>query len=99
MVKNLPANVGDHRDTDLIPGLGQSPGVQNGNPVFLPGKFHGQKSLVGYSPRDCKESDMTEHVHAHVCTHRCTCAHTHTYTLYDHTGKPMCSVEIRNIVL
>ena len=31
-------------------------------PVFLPGKFHGQRSLAGYSPRDCKESAMTEHV-------------------------------------
>ena len=30
-------------------------------PVFLPGKFHGQKSLVGCSPRGCKESDTTEH--------------------------------------
>ena len=29
-------------------------------PVCLPGKFHGQRSLVGYSPWDCKESDMTE---------------------------------------
>ena len=29
-------------------------------PVFLPGEFHGQRSLVGYSPWDCKESDMTE---------------------------------------
>ena len=29
-------------------------------PVFLPGKFHGQRSLVGYSPWGCKESDMTE---------------------------------------
>ena len=28
-------------------------------PVFLPGEFQGQKSLVGYSPWDCKESDMT----------------------------------------
>ena len=28
--------------------------------VLLPGEFHGQKSLVGYSPRDRKESDMTE---------------------------------------
>ena len=26
--------------------------------VFLPGKFHGQRSLVGYSPWGCKESDM-----------------------------------------
>ena len=31
-------------------------------PVFLPG-IHGQKSLVGYSPWDCKELDMTEHTH------------------------------------
>ena len=29
-------------------------------PVFLPGKFHGQRSLVGYSPWGSKESDMTE---------------------------------------
>ena len=29
-------------------------------PVFLPGEFHGQRSLSGYSPRDRKESDMTE---------------------------------------
>ena len=29
-------------------------------PVSLPGKSHGQRSLVGYSPRGCKESDMTE---------------------------------------
>ena len=28
-------------------------------PVFLPGKFHGQKSLAGYSLWDHKESDMT----------------------------------------
>ena len=29
-------------------------------PVFLPGEFLGQRSLVGYSPWGCKESDMTE---------------------------------------
>ena len=28
-------------------------------PVFLPGEFHGQRSLAGYSPRDGKESDTT----------------------------------------
>ena len=35
-----------------IPGSGRSPGEGNGNstPVFLPGKPHGQRSLVGYSP-------------------------------------------------
>ena len=35
-------------------------------PVFLPGEFHGQKSLAGYSPRGCKESnaiEVTEHTH------------------------------------
>ena len=38
------------------PGLGRSPGEGNGNPVqfFLPGKSHGQRSLVGYSPGGCK---------------------------------------------
>ena len=29
-------------------------------PVFLPGEFHGQKSLAGYSPWGRKESDTTE---------------------------------------
>ena len=28
--------------------------------VFLPGESHGQKSLMGYSPWGCKESDMAE---------------------------------------
>ena len=33
MVKNLPANAGDARDTDSIPELGRSPGGGNGNPL------------------------------------------------------------------
>ena len=32
-------------------------------PVFLPRKSHGQRSLVGYTPRGSKESDMTEQLH------------------------------------
>ena len=32
-------------------------------PVFLPGKFHGWRSLAGYSPWDRKESDTTEWLH------------------------------------
>ena len=32
-------------------------------PVFLPGKFHGWKSLVGYSPWGLKELDMPEWLH------------------------------------
>ena len=33
VVKNLPANAEDIRDAVLIPGLGRSPGVENGNPL------------------------------------------------------------------
>ena len=29
-------------------------------PVFLPEESHGGRSLVGYSPQGCKESDITE---------------------------------------
>ena len=32
-------------------------------PIFLPGKSHGQRSLVGYSPWGSKESDTTEWLH------------------------------------
>ena len=31
--KNPPASVGDARDTGSIPGLGRSPGEENGNPL------------------------------------------------------------------
>ena len=35
------------------------------HPVLLPGKFHGLRSLVGYSSWGSKESDMTERLHFH----------------------------------
>ena len=49
-------------DLGLIPELGRSredPWRREWQPtpVFLPGKSHGQKSLVGYSPQGHKESD------------------------------------------
>ena len=31
-------------------------------PVFMTGKPHEERSVVGYSPQGCKDSDMTEHV-------------------------------------
>jgi len=43
VVKNLPANAGDTAD---IPWSRK----WQPTPVFLPGKFHEQKSLAGYSP-------------------------------------------------
>ena len=33
MVKKLPANEGDIKDTGLVPGLGRSPGAGQGNPL------------------------------------------------------------------
>ena len=40
-------------------------------PVFLPVKFQGKRSLVGYSSWGGKESDMTEQLSTHtISTHR-----------------------------
>ena len=36
--------------------------------VFLPGKFHGQRSLVGYSPWGRKKADTTEWLSTHIHT-------------------------------
>ena len=33
--------------------------AQPPTPVFLPGEFYGQRSLVSYNPWGCKELDMT----------------------------------------
>ena len=35
VVKNLPDNEGDARDTGSIPGSGRSPGVGNGTPLYI----------------------------------------------------------------
>ena len=48
------------RDPGSIPGRGRSPGEGNPPSVILPGDFHGQRSLVGYSPWGHIELDMTE---------------------------------------
>ena len=49
-------------------------------PVFLAGKFHGQRNLAGYTAWIHKESEATEHIPTH--THRDT--HTHP-VLYGRT--------------
>ena len=49
--------------------LGQEDTLEKGittHSIFLSGEFHGQRSLVGYSPWDHKELDTTEQL-----THRC----------------------------
>ena len=47
VVKNPPANVGDVGDAGWTPGLGMIPWRRKWQPtpVFLPGKFHGKRSL------------------------------------------------------
>ena len=52
--------------------LGREDPLEKGmatTPVFLPGEFHGQRSLAGYSSWGPKELDMTElltHMHGSV---------------------------------
>ena len=48
-------------DLGPIPELGRSTVKEMAtHSVFLPGEFHGQRRLAGYSPWGRKESDMTE---------------------------------------
>ena len=60
MVKNLP--VMQRPGFDLW--VGKIPWRRDWlpTPVFLPGEFHGKRSLVGYSPWGHKELDLTEQV-------------------------------------
>ena len=41
-------------------------------PVFVPGKFHGQRSLAGYSPwcHRVRQDSAIEHPHTHKHTHK-----------------------------
>ena len=61
VIKNPPANAGDGRDADWIPGSGRCPGEGHGtHPSILAWRIPWTKSLVGYSPWGCKELDTTE---------------------------------------
>ena len=65
MVKKKPAcrrlNAGDAR-RGFGPWFGKIPWSGKWHPtlVFLPDKFHGQRSLASYSPQGHKESNRTE---------------------------------------
>ena len=65
MVKNLPAMW----ETQVQSLVGKIPWRREWlpTPVFLRGEFHGQRSLAGYSPWGCKESDTTEQLNKHIC--------------------------------
>ena len=58
MVKNLPA-----MQENWVQSLGQEDSLEKGmatHSLFLPGEFHGQRSLAGYSLWGRKESYMNE---------------------------------------
>ena len=62
VVKNLPANGGNPRDPCFHLWVGKIPWSRKWQlvPVFLPGEFHEQRNLAGYSPWGHRESDTTE---------------------------------------
>ena len=62
VVKNPPANAGDNKRCRFNIWVGKSPWRRawQPTPLFLPSESHGQRSLEGYSPQGCTESDTTE---------------------------------------
>ena len=86
-----------HTRYGFNPWVGKIPGNRKWQPVpvFLPGKFHGQRNIVGYSPWGRNELDTTERVSTHTHTHthmrtsfsvpftRCSCV------FIDMPGKPI----------
>ena len=57
-----------HKRCRIDPWIGKIPWSRKWQaaPVFFSGKSHGQRSLVGYSPWGCKESDTTEQLSMHI---------------------------------
>ena len=79
VLKNLPASAGQrHRRCKFSPWVRKIPWRRKWQPtpVFLPGKFHGQRSLAGYSPWSRKELNTTEHTHILVCIDYLSCVHS-----------------------
>ena len=60
--KESTCNAGDAGSHKFSPRVGKIPWktAWQHTPVFLSGDFHGQRSLVGYSPQGPKEPDTTE---------------------------------------
>ena len=68
VVKNSPCQCRRHKRCRFNPWVKKIPsrGTWQLTPVFLPGKFHGQRSLAGYSPWGGKESDTAEGLSLHT---------------------------------
>ena len=65
--KKLPANEGDTKFDPWVRKISWKRKWKP-TPTFLPGKSHEQRSLAGYSPWSCKESDLTELLRIHIYT-------------------------------
>ena len=85
VVMNPPANAGEAGNECIVPGFGKIPWQRAWEPssVFLPGEFHGQRSLASYSPWRCQELDMIDldtHTTYPVFKRECSyeCRYTHT---------------------
>ena len=68
VVKNPPASEGDLRDLGSIPGSGRSPreGKWRPSPAFLPGEFHGQRSLWATIHGVTKSQTRLKQLRTHV---------------------------------
>ena len=68
LAKNLPANAVDSKRHRFDPRIGKIPRSRKWKHTsVLPGKFHGQRSLAGYSPWGRRV--RTERAHTHTHTH------------------------------
>ena len=67
VITKQPVNAEDAGDVGSIPGLGTFPEGGHGNPLqYYCQKIPWTRSLVGYIPWSCKESDMTGHTCMHI---------------------------------
>ena len=67
MVKNPPVSAGDTGDVGLIPGLGRSPGGENGNPLLYSCQGNLMDRRVWWAiVQGGHRSDMTEHALTHT---------------------------------
>ena len=76
VVKESACQCRRHRRRGFGPWVGKIPWRREWqpSPVFLPGKFHGQRSPASYSLWGLKESDVTEQVHFTCCLRKgCFC--------------------------
>ena len=78
VIKNPPANAGDRKDADSIPGLGGSPGVGHGNPLQYSCLENPMDREVWQATghRVSKSQTRLKRVGMHAHTH----THTHTHT-------------------